>query len=645
MKSRIRHVFLSLSLQTHLLIIASLLALPAFGIVIHSGIKQHDATLNAAMDDSRRLAYSIASEQHVLAGNAEQLLKVLAQLPDVQNRKTTEVSSLFANILKQSPQYVNIAVSDRDGNIWASALPMTKPVSMKDSRTFKDTFERRRFSAGEYRVGRISGLPTIGFGYPLINARGEFNGVISVGLNFLLFNDLIMKAGLSKELAFTISDRNGVIIDRTDEPEKYIGKKDNSEIFNRMKNGPKEGSFIGIGLRGKRSIISYNALHLENDQSPYMYISLSTPIMNILTSARQQQIRNILTLSVFLLIALVLVLLIGKRSFLDRIYTLREVSQRVGKGDLEVRASSFVTGGELGDLAQTFDEMANKLAMRERSLLDQQQELHDLNRNLAQRVEEEIEKRLQQERLMARHARLAAIGEMIGAIAHQWRQPLATLGATIQSIRMAWERHSIDAEFLERAEADAQKQLYYMSDTIEDFRNFFSPDKIIEKFDVKEKISEVGQLVAAQFANSGVSLEIIDKSAEYRLVIAGYQNEFKQALLNLVSNAFDAIKDNDGAGQDAVGIVAISIDKEDKNVVIEVADNGCGIPHDIADKIFEPYFTSKSEGKGTGIGLYMSKLIVEESMGGKLSFTSKQDCTVFTIKLARDLSSEGDMHE
>jgi signal transduction histidine kinase len=130
---------------------------------------------------------------------------------------------------------------------------------------------------------------------------------------------------------------------------------------------------------------------------------------------------------------------------------------------------------------------------------------------------------------------------MIGAIAHQWRQPLATLGATIQSIRMAWEENCIDDAFLESAEADAQMQLNYMSDTIEDFRNFFSHEKVIERFDVRERINEVVLLVAPQFANSGVSLQVVDNSPGRGLEIKGYQNEFKQSVLNLVSNSFDAI--------------------------------------------------------------------------------------------------------
>jgi PAS domain S-box-containing protein len=268
-----------------------------------------------------------------------------------------------------------------------------------------------------------------------------------------------------------------------------------------------------------------------------------------------------------------------------------------------------------------------------------ERELSELNRSLSFRVEEETGRRLQHERLLARHARLAAIGEMIGAIAHQWRQPLATLGATIQSLRMAWERGALSASFLEKAEADAQKQLYYMSDTIEDFRNFFSPEKVVENFDIRERLQEVSLLVSAQFANSGVQLEILDEAPGLPLRIKGYQNEFKQSVLNLVSNAFDAIvvkktqQNLEGRDDGEPGRVVISMFQSSKGVTIEVRDNGCGIAREIADKVYEPYYTSKPQGKGTGIGLYMSKLIIEESMGGTLAFSSLENGTVFTVVL------------
>lgn len=634
---------MSLSLRTHLLIMASLLSLPAFILAIYFAVQQSKISINNGIAIAQKIVYGVSSEQYNLTGDAEQLLTVLAQLPDIKNHNVSATNAILADILKRSPQFGNMIIADRDGDVWASGLPMTAPFSLRNRRTFTNTVKSRRFTSGEYNVGRISARPTIGFGYPIINRKGNIEGVIAVNINFRHFNEMVTRAGLPKNSIFTLFDHHGIIIDRNLDHEKFVGRKEKDDVFLRLENGADEGSSVDYGP--SKSIEAYRKLRLPGEQSPYLYIRASIPLQETLQKAYLTAIYNIAFFLPFLIAMFVLSMIIGNYCFLKRIKMLQETTTRLAEGDLQIRVSEFVQGGELGSLGLAFDEMANKLALRERSLLAKQQELNNLNLNLAQRVQEETEKRIGQERLMARHARLAAIGEMIGAIAHQWRQPLATLGATIQSIRMAWERHSLNDEFLENAEADAQKQLYYMSDTIEDFRNFFNPEKVREQFDVKEKISDVAQLVAAQFATSGVSLKIIDKSPDNRLVIEGYQNEFKQSLLNLVSNAFDAIKANDRPEQNYAGIVAISVGREDGSVVIEVEDNGCGIPHEIADKIFEPYFTSKSESKGTGIGLYMSKLIIEESMGGRLSFTSGPDGTVFKIKLARDISIEGDFNE
>jgi HAMP domain-containing protein len=370
MWSKFLHYLLSLSLRSHLLLMVFLIALPAFGIIIDSGLERHKDAIDEGVENSRRLAYSIASEQSILTGNAQQLLTVLASLPEIQKRNVTAVSSILAKILKQSPQFGNIVVTDRTGDVWASALPMTKSFSLKNVRTFMDALKYQKFSAGEYTIGSISGLSTIGFGHPIINANGEFDGVIAVNINFLHFNDLVLKAGLPKDLSFTVIDRNGVIIARNLNPELFIGKKDKIEIFNHIKNGPAEGSFIDTALRGEKEIISYNTLRLKGEQSPYLFIRLGTPLKNTLAVARQLQLRNIVLLSVFLLASLILAMVIGKRCFLDRIYKLQEVSHRIAKGDLNVSVSSSVEGGELGDLAHSFDEMGKQIAAREQELVE-----------------------------------------------------------------------------------------------------------------------------------------------------------------------------------------------------------------------------------------------------------------------------------
>ncbi len=346
----------------------TLLTLPAVAIMVDSGFNQHKDALNNAMYKTSRLAYSIASEQYNLSGDAEQLLTVLAQLPDIQNRNVATTSNILSKILEKSPQYGNIVISDRSGDVWASALPQTKAFSLKNKRTFEDTYTYRRFSAGEYGVGRISARPTIGFGYPIINAKGKFDGVIALNINFLRFNDLIRKAGLPNGSSFTIIDRNGVIIDRNLEPEKYIGQKDKVEIFDHMRNGPEEGSLTNNGLRGVKQIISYNVLRLHDDKTPYLYVRVGTPLNDIFMNARLQQFRYMAILSAVLLLAVAMAIIVGKMCFLDRVHKLQAASRQIAGGDLRVAVSTSVGGGELGDLGSAFDEMAQQIASREHAL-------------------------------------------------------------------------------------------------------------------------------------------------------------------------------------------------------------------------------------------------------------------------------------
>ena len=758
--------FFSLSLRTHLFLMVLLLSLPAVALISYSGFQQRSDSMNEGITEAKMLVHSILAEQYNMTGDAEQLASTLAQLSELKEHKVAATNAILSGITQLNGKFSNIVVCDRFGNIWASALPFNRKFSQIKNRSFQNTVKTKRFSSGEYGVGRISGRPNLGFGYPIIDAGGEVDGVILASVDFNYLNGLLVETGLPKGSSFTLVDHQGVVVYRNLQLGEAIGSRLKESLFRQMEQGTDKVSFLDIGKTLDQSITSYGKLRLRDESSPYLYVMAGIPLHQTLDRASRAQLINILLLSPALVVAILLAALLAKFCFVNRIKRLQEASQRLARGELATRVAESVGGGELGGLGRSFDEMAHKLAAREFALVQSEaelddlynnapcgyhsldaegvfvrvndtelnwlgysrqavvgkmkfadlvsaperqlfqesfailkkngwlhhleydltrsdgtvlpvllnataicdqdgafvmsrsiiyditerklveKELSDLNKSLALRVDQETGRRLQQERLLARHARLAAIGEMIGAIAHQWRQPLATLGATVQSLRMAWERKALDASFLERAEADAQKQLYYMSDTIEDFRNFFSPDKVAESFEVRERIQEVILLVGAQFVNSGVVLELLDEAQGKSLRIKGYQNEFKQAVLNLVSNAFDATVAKKGrtAVDGVPRSVVIALARSKEGVVIEVRDNGCGIPPEIADKIYEPYFTNKPEGKGTGIGLYMSKLIIEESMGGTLRFTSlARGGTVFTVVFPQ--SEEGEEEE
>jgi PAS domain S-box-containing protein len=277
--------------------------------------------------------------------------------------------------------------------------------------------------------------------------------------------------------------------------------------------------------------------------------------------------------------------------------------------------------------------------------------LGELNRTLEERVEREISLRLEQERMLVHQSRHAAMGEMIGAIAHQWRQPLNTVGAIVQDIRDAQAHGELTEAYLDRSVENAMQQIQFMSKTIDDFRNFFHPEKEKRSFDAKQAAGEVLRMLSSQLLKLRISFRLtchthqrtyVDFSSPIvscgEMQLVGYENELKQVILNLVNNAKDAILDRRGraggpGGAEERGLISLGFERAGERIVIRVTDNGGGIADHARDRIFDPYFTTKGQGRGTGIGLYMSKMIIENSMGGRLTARNVDGGAEFRIEV------------
>ncbi len=249
-----------------------------------------------------------------------------------------------------------------------------------------------------------------------------------------------------------------------------------------------------------------------------------------------------------------------------------------------------------------------------------QYDLQMLNRQLEDKVSQQVESIRQKEQMLLHQNKLAAMGEMIGAIAHQWRQPLNVLNINIQNLDDDYEDGLIDRTFIENFIAENSRIIQFMSKTIDDFRNFYRIDKVKECFFVREAIELTTSMQSAQFKERKIDFEIRGDD----FCITGYKHEFQQAILNLVNNAADAVERTGKRGK--IEIVL-------ENDTVRIIDNGGGIDEAIIDRIFEPYFTTKSQGSGTGIGLYMSKVIIEKNMGGRLDVQNGEEGAVFTISL------------
>ena len=249
--------------------------------------------------------------------------------------------------------------------------------------------------------------------------------------------------------------------------------------------------------------------------------------------------------------------------------------------------------------------------------------LQQLNETLEQRVQSELAENRKKDHLIIQQSRFAAMGEMIGNIAHQWRQPLNTLGLTLANIEDAHHYNELTGEYLAMQVEGGKQLIQKMSSTIDDFRNFFRPHKEAEPFSAVKAIKEAVSLVSASFHNNHIDIELdLGEDA----FIQGFSNEFSQVLLNLFANAKDAILKN----HIDEGKLWVRLTQTEQNVIVVVADNGGGIPEAILEKIFEPYFSTKEI--GTGIGLYMSKMIIETSMHGTLNVRNQGSGAEFAIR-------------
>ena len=289
-------------------------------------------------------------------------------------------------------------------------------------------------------------------------------------------------------------------------------------------------------------------------------------------------------------------------------------------------------------LIKTIEEKHNGLLQLNTTLEDEvtykTKELQDLNETLEQKVDEAVKDIHTKEQLLQQQSRLAQMGEMISMIAHQWRQPLAAINSILMVIDAAVETDKFDLskshernkflEFLEKKHEAINNNVQHLSTTTDDFRNFFNPHTKKENIHVSILVEKALQIIHTSMRNNGIDI-ITDfkETKECEL----YHNEIIQVILNILKNANDALIENEIENKQVI----ISTYNNDTEVIIEICDNAGGIPDDIVGKIFDPYFSTKIQKNGTGLGLYMSKTIVEEHHNGKIKVKTHANGTCFEL--------------
>jgi C4-dicarboxylate-specific signal transduction histidine kinase len=237
---------------------------------------------------------------------------------------------------------------------------------------------------------------------------------------------------------------------------------------------------------------------------------------------------------------------------------------------------------------------------------------------------------------MAHQARLAAMGEMLSNIAHQWRQPLNNVSLLVQNLQLEYEGNTLTSGSCHDYVTDCMKALKFMSGTIDTFRAFYRPDKVQQTFAIFPAIADAVSLVVEELKSKGIAIETVN---EHDPSVSGFRNEFSQVLLNIIVNAKEAIL----IRQSPTPLVKIVSSQRGESALVTITDNGGGVPPELMDKIFDPYFTTKFMSQGTGVGLYISKVIIEKHMGGSISIANNAAGAEVTIEipLARQAGGVG----
>jgi len=270
-------------------------------------------------------------------------------------------------------------------------------------------------------------------------------------------------------------------------------------------------------------------------------------------------------------------------------------------------------------ISHTFRNYQKSVKVKE-SILEQ------LNKNLEEKVKIGVSEAQEKDRAMLHQSRLARLGTMLSMIAHQWRQPLTEVSGILMELETATKFKKVDDKLILECTRESDKLLNYMSNTIDDFRNFFKPDKQKEEFSITQACEKSISIVGASLKDLNITLV---KDFKNDLMVSGYEREFSQVLLNILLNCKDTFIDK--KTKDAT--ITMCIDIKNGKSLISIEDNAGGISEKNIDVIFEPYFTTKSSSKGTGLGLYMSKMIIEKNMHGKLNVRNSSKGAVFEILL------------
>ncbi|SFV62906.1 histidine kinase [hydrothermal vent metagenome] len=294
----------------------------------------------------------------------------------------------------------------------------------------------------------------------------------------------------------------------------------------------------------------------------------------------------------------------------------------IKKGSSETLIILFENVTKTIEYQRQLQQDRNENIMLSKELIKKNAQLEVYNREMDRLVQEEIAKNIENQKLIRLQARHAQMGELIGMITHQWKQPLSIININSGYLKMRYSDEIEDKDIFVSKIENILNQSRYLNQTIIDFQNFFNPNEKKKIFNLKDVIEKTLSLVSSDYINKNISITIDEKSSAD---ILGYENEYSQVVLSILQNSREALLLHPNKNM----YISISIETKDKKSILKIKDNAGGIPESIIDSIFNAYMTTKES--GSGLGLHISKSIIEKKMNGTIAVQNLDEGAEFTI--------------
>lgn len=376
--------FLS-SLRFRLVMLVLLGVLPALGLTLYTAAEQRRRAARQIQQDSLRVARLASAGQERLIEGARQMLLILSQLPNLKGDEASAANAMLTELLRQAPLYLNIGVIERDGSVFASAVELPPDTNLADRAYFQRTLRNKAFAMGDAQIGRITGKPSVNFGSPITDERGEIKRVVFAALDLTWIERDAAEAELPRGASLSVVDSGGTILARWPQPEQWRGKSLAGQPVWKTITENHEGTAQAEGNGGVPFLFAFTQLR-GAEGAGFVGVNVSIPTSVAYADANRMLARNLTLLGCAGALALAAAWFGGNRFILLRVNALVHTTRQLEAGELGARTGMLYGNGEIGQLAHAFDAMASSLQQRSAERDRAEDGLRQLNQELEKRV-------------------------------------------------------------------------------------------------------------------------------------------------------------------------------------------------------------------------------------------------------------------